>query len=520
MKKVLAVLLASLMLLSVVPFAAFAKVDKADAIVAEIKNPSAYKHIQYVKDKKEFKADRIAMGVFATYDDAWVNAFTDNVDVKYAEGLLLSIIEKIEAEYNNETFEKVLKVLEGVNTAAGVVEKIDSYTHVLDLAENSSWGTAVQVLGYAVKAGNMANEAYETYVEAFARVLSIQAASIYYSELLDYIIANVDGDHEDTIKDAARNIKAQITENLDAAKERILAELAANIGKEAGYVAISTAMKTNTVTAVIDTVYNLSGTIGKKVFNSQNLYEYMTSLAEIVEIEDCVPSYVSAAESRNLMPKFKADDIDPEDVELVEETKDEADDLAWSFAINALLTLHETGEGLLKKLADTKSSSLFNTIGSKINLWSNTDEMNGLIKSGAISCAKLNAYRKLLAADKTVTTYGVWVSTEKGKNALVYNKDNQIVGKIISETQTDVITDEVGLFAENDEDLGSFIKVIVPLTEGLYATYPNYTVGSSSSSSSSSGGGSKGGFSFGSIFSGLFKSLSDFFSNLFSMFKF
>ncbi len=515
MKKVLAILLAALMLLTIVPFAAFAKVEKNDAIITEIKNASAYKHIKYVKDKNEFKADRIAMGVFATYDDAWVNAFTDNVDVKYAEGVLLSIIDKIEAEYNNETFEKVLKVLEGANTVAGVVEKIDGFTGVLGLAENSTWGGVIQGLGLVINAGNTANEAYKTYVEAIARVLSIQASSIYYGEFLDYIIAHVDGDHEDTIKEAARNIKAQITTNLDDARDAIIASLAANIGKEGAYTAISVAMKTNTVTAVIDTVYNLSGTIGKKVFNSQNLYEYMTSLAEVVEIEDCVPAFVSAAEARSLMPAFKADSAADE------EAQEEADNLAWQFAINALLTLRETGETLLKKLADTKSSSIFNKVGSLIHLWSNTDEMNALIKDGAIACAKLNAFRKLLAADATVRTYGVWVSTEKGKNAIVYNSNNQIVGKIISETQTSSIdTDKgVALFAENDTDFGSYIKVIVPLTEGLFATYPNYTVGSGSSSGSgSSGGSSKGGI--GSIFSNLFKSLGDFFRNLFSIFKF
>lgn len=514
MKKALAILLAALMLLTVVPFAAFAKVNTDDRIVTEIKNASVYKHIKYVKDKNEFKADRIAMGVFATYDDAWLNAFTDDVDVKYAEGILLSIIDKIEAEYNNETFEKILKVLEGANTVAGVVEKIDGFTGVLGLAENSTWGGVIQGLGIVINAGNTANEAYETYVEAIARVLSIQASSIYYAEFLDYIIANVDGDHEDTIKEAARNIKAQISENLDEARDAIIASLAANIGKEGAYTAISVAMKTNTVTAVIDTVYNLSGTIGKKVFNSQNLYEYMTSLAEIVEIEDCLPAFVSAAEARNLMPAFKADSAADE------EAQDEADNLAWHFAINALLTLRETGETLLKKLAETKSSSIWNKVGSLIKLWSNTDEMNELIKSGAIECAKLNAYRKLLALDTTVRTYNVWVSTEKGKNAIVYNSSNQIVGKIISETQTNSIDLDKGvaLFAESDENLGCFIKVIIPLTEGLYATYPNYTVGSGNTSNGSGGSSKSGGI--GSIFSNLFKSLSDFFKNLFSIFKF
>lgn len=514
MKKLIAVLLATLMLLTAVPFAAFAKVEPTDRIVSEIENASLYRHITYVKANNEFKKERDLMTGFATYDDAWRNAFTDNVDVKYAEGILLSLIEQIEAEYKNKTFEKILDILSKVQKGAEVIEKIDSFTHVLDLAESTEWGTAINVLKNVINVGNMANDFYKKYVEAYARVLSIQSASIYYADLLDFIIANVSGNHADTIKNAAREIKSQMTETFEQSRNRILAELvteAAIDGIEAG---ISAAMKTNTITAVIDTVYQLSGTIGKKVFNTQNLYEYMTSLAELVEIEDCVPPFVATAKAGALLMPKKAAALTEEETE----TKEKADERAWDFAIHALAVMRETGEYLVKKLAEAKSSSKWNQIGETTGWWSNTEEMNAVIKDAAIMYAKSHAYRRIIDTEGVVQTYATWVFINKGKNTVVYNSQNQIVGKIISETDIDVVNEHVALYAENDTDIGGFIKVVVPLEDGLYCQHPNYVVGSTTSSSGSSG--SSGGFSFGSIFSNLFKSLGDFFKNLFAAFKF
>ena len=513
MKKVLAILLASLMLLSVVPFAAFAKVDPTDAIVADIENASLYRHISYVKENNEFKSERIAMGVFATYDDAWRNAFTDNVDVKYAEGILMNLIEKVEAEYHNKTFEKILDILSKVQKGAEIAEKIDSFTKVLDLANSSEWGTAMNVLKNVINFGTMANDFYKKYVEAYARVLSIQSASIYYAELLDFIIANVSGDHADTIKNAARNIKGMMSETFEQSRNRIIAELVTEAAIDGIETGISAAMKTNTITAVIDTVYQLSGTIGKKVFNTQNLYEYMTSLAELVEIEDCVPPYVATAKAGALLMPKKAEALDADEAE----TKEKADERAWDFAIHALAVMRESGEFLVKKLAQAKSSSTWNKIGDTTGWWSNTEEMNAVIKDAAVMYAKSHAWRMVIDTEGVVKTYGTYFSIEKGKNAVAINANNQIVGKIISATPTEVVNDSVALYAADDTDIGEFVKVVIALEPGIYVRYPNYVVGDGSSkggSSSSSSGG------FGSIFSNLFKSLSDFFKNLFNIFKF
>jgi len=513
MKKVLAILLASLMLLSVVPFAAFAKVDPTDAIVADIENASLYRHISYVKSNNEFKKERDLMTGFATYDDAWRNAFTDNVDVKYAEGILLSLIEQIEAEYHNKTFEKILDILSKVQKGAEIAEKIDSFTKVLDLANSTEWGTAMNVLKNVINFGTMANDFYKKYVEAYARVLSIQSASIYYAELLDFIIAKVSGNHADTIRAAANNIKGQMTETFEQSRNRIIAELVTEAAIDGIETGISAAMKTNTITAVIDTVYHLSGTIGKKVFNTQNLYEYMTSLAELVEIEDCVPPYVATAKAGALLMPKKAEALDADEAE----TKGKADERAWDFAVHALAVMRETGEFLVKKLAQAKSSSTWNGIGEKTGWWSNTDEMNAVIRDAAVMYAKSHAWRMVIDTEGVVKTYGTYFSIEKGKNAVAINANNQIVGKIISATPTEVVNDSVALYAADDTDIGEFVKVVIALEPGIYVRYPNYVVGDGSSkggSSSSSSGG------FGSIFSNLFKSLGDFFKNLFNIFKF
>ena len=515
MKKVLAILLASLMLLTALPFAAFAKVEPTDAIVADIENAALYRHISYVKANNEFKKERDLMTAFATYDDAWLNAFSDNVDVKYAEGILLSLIEQIEAEYRNQTFEKILDILSKVSKGAEIIEKIDSFTHVLDLAESSEWGTAINVLKTAIDIGNTANDFYKKYVEAYARVLSIQSASIYYADLLDFIVANVSGNHASTIRSAANNIKAQMTWDFATARNNILLELAGEAVKQGVYTGISIAMDTNTVTAVIKKVYQASGTIGKKVFNTQNLYEYMTSLAELVEIEDCVPPFVSTAKAGALlMPKAKVDELTEEETE----TKEKADERAWDFAIHALAVMRETGEYLIKKLAYAKSSCTWNQIGEKTGWWSNTDEMNAVIQDAAVMYAKSHAWRMVIDAEKIVETKATWFAIGKGKNTLVKDANGVIVGKIISETPIEKVTDKVALYAANDTDIGGFVKVIIPLEDGMYTVQQDYVVGDGNTGSSSSGGSSSGGF--GSIFSNLFKSIGDFFKSLFSIFKF
>ena len=185
MKKLLAVFLAALMLLSVIPMTSFAADEKKDVVIDDILNGS-YGHLDYVKEKNYFKTEIGVYTAFGLYSNAWDNFFTGSVDTDYAKTILLALIDRFEAEYNNETYEEILKVLQATESVAGLIEKVDEYTEVLDLAASSEWASALGVLNAAIKIGNMANDTYEKYVEGYAVILSCQAANVYYGDLLQY----------------------------------------------------------------------------------------------------------------------------------------------------------------------------------------------------------------------------------------------------------------------------------------------------------------------------------------------
>ena len=117
MKKILAVLLAAIMLLSVMPFAFAEDTNEADATVAEWKTNNAvlveklfdeltYAHYQYVIDNnKTIKQKMDVMTAFGLYDDAWINYATKNVNVDTCKTILLSLIEAYQADFGKDYVE-------------------------------------------------------------------------------------------------------------------------------------------------------------------------------------------------------------------------------------------------------------------------------------------------------------------------------------------------------------------------------------------------------------------------------
>ena len=178
MKKLCAIILAALMLLTVLPMGAFAKVSNNDQIMTEIIN-GTYPHMTYTKDNNYFKTALITYAVFHA-DDWGTQIKGDTYEAKAAKTALLALIDKIEAELNNETFEKILSGLQGAETAMELVSKVNDLTGKLDFAASEGWGTALTALNYTVKGLNFVNDEYEKYAEGYAIILSCQAASSYY----------------------------------------------------------------------------------------------------------------------------------------------------------------------------------------------------------------------------------------------------------------------------------------------------------------------------------------------------
>ena len=478
MKKLCAILLAALMLVTMLPFAAFAKVSNNDQIMTEILSGS-YPHMSYTKDNDYFKSGLIAYSVF--HADTWGDQIKgDTMEAKAAKTVLLGLIDKIEAELNNETFEKVLAVLKGASTVGGLVEKANDLTGKLDFVTSSGWTTAFSTLNGIIKVANLANEEYEKYMEGYAVILSCQAASSYYGGLLDYIAEHV---ADENIANAARELKSYITISLEEASEELMTKIGDNVGQQGALLAIDMAMNTNTVTAAIKTGYGVVTSIGDKLFNATDTCTYMSALAAVTRIEDVLPAYVTA-------------EIAGEDT------------FAADFAKISMLSLREAGETMLSNLGKVTADSII------AKVFKNADKANEIALNGAKNAAKLGVYHDILLADADYSTYLVVVDDTAGKNLIVRDKDGYAIAMLKNGVGSKLLNEDGAFYSIFDGKVNKYIRVVVTFADGCYTEFSKASSSSSSggSSSSSSSGG-------GNFFANFFKAIADFFKNLFSFLK-
>lgn len=435
MKKILAILLAAIMAFSCISLTAFAKVDNEDKIVDELLN-GEYTHVKYVVDKKYFKTELGVYTGLSLYDNAWDNFFTGSVDTDYAKTILLALIDRFEAEYNNETFEEIMKVLGAAKNGAEVIQKIDSYTGILDLAQNATWAKSLTIVNAALKIMNMSNKLYEQYVEAYAVILSCQAASVYYGDLLDYLAANV---NDKNVKAAATELKENITKELDKATGELIAELAATVGKDGASIAIDTAMSTNTVTSVISTVYNTIGSIGNKLFNTKDKYFYMSSLAMLVKMENVLPAYVSAVLAKNAT---------------------EEDELAADFALSSLLTMRQTGENMMANLGNVTEDAIAEKLISTVDL-------RPTIKNASICAAKLDVYSKIMKLDEPVKVTSVYTSSISKFDVVAKDSEGVEIARITAAKDCDFHDANGYYFNTYNSLIKNYIQVVVSFADGV-----------------------------------------------------
>lgn len=474
MKKFLAVLLAALMMLSVIPMAAFAKVDNNDKVMTDILD-GEYEHLNYVKDNKYFKTEIGLYTFLSLYDNAWDNYFTGSVDTDYAKTILLALIDRMEAQYDNETFEQILSVLKGANTVAGLVEKVDGFTELLNLAESSAWTESLGILNDVIKVANFANNVYEEYVEAYAIILSCQAANVYYGDLLQYLVDNC---ADDNVKKAAKELKKNITATLEESTNDLILALTESAAKEGAEIGVEVALDSYGVTSVIKTVYKTIGSLSDKLFNTSDKYQYMSSLAMLARIEDVLPAYVK-------------------------EVMKGEDGLASDFALNAIITVRETGEKMLLNLAKVKEDDI------SVKLTKDTAETNALKKAGAMGAAKLAAYRQLIAAEETYKVSNVFTSAEAKKAAKVFNANGDLIATVKNKKINETTQD--GLYiSEYNTDTASYVKVIVMFIDGCTV---EYEADSSSDSGSTSTGKKKTGLA--AFFESIINIFKELFANLF-----
>lgn len=434
-KKILAVILAVMMIVCALPFAAFAGND--GYVRNELLDNENYMHYNYVVDEDYFEKTIGLYTALGFYDNAWYGYFTDTTGMNYAKAVLLSLIEQVEAQYNNENFEKIMAALKGAKGAMEVVEKAgkiaEKFTDVLDFTQSEAWGDTLGILGTAIKAGNIANDTYEAYVEGYARILSIKAAGAYYGDFLTYLAENC---KNSDVRKAAKEIAATIDKEMQEAVDDLVNDLVASAGKDAAGVAASMALNAYGVTAAIQTGYNVVKSVADKVFKTNESAEYMISLAETSYIEECFGDWAKGA--------YASEDAD-----------------FAAFADSTVIAVRACGEKLLANLANAKATAL-------VNLIKKYDATEIKVRTAA-ELAKLDAAAAILenGAD-TGYTKSVVVTGNTNVSLKAAGADDALV-TIVNDVETPATVTETATYTSvYNEGLGEYVKAFYLLDGSDY----------------------------------------------------
>jgi len=354
-KKILAVILALVMAIG--GFSVLALADEADANVTPegkaaawnenlapvlaqlIRNESSSNWKYVAENNKELSDTMLTYTVFALYDDAWKNGFDKSVSVENAEEILVSLIEKIDANIGESKFAEVLSVLQTASDFNDLLQKVNGYVKISDTLTSNEWTTAFKYINYAIKIGNLYMEARDEVIEAYARIISVQAANELYKDFLEYVASTTD---YDVVVTACNELINDIETSVD---ELISDEVLKATGFTASNVlttAARIAMDTNAYTAVALKVYDIGVSAADVLWNTSDQYKLMDQLYTTFYVETAASSYAKiAAASGN-------------------------DDL-YVFAIGALLALREAGAETLYNLKLAQNQGIVGMIKDQIN---------------------------------------------------------------------------------------------------------------------------------------------------------
>ena len=347
--KILAVILSVLMLVSVLPFAAIAADDTSDDRVASWKANDALlletllnndKFVSYRYVSENMKALNTTASVytaFALYDNAWKNYFDKNVEIEDAEKILLAIIEKAEYSFDDGYVDEIISVLKTASDVNDFIQKVNEYAKI-DLFASSGWSTAFDVINGVIKVGNMYQTYRDKFIEAYARVLSVQMANAYYIDLLQYVVANTD---YDVLKIAAQNLINKMNASVETVLAEIAAEAAGNTGATALNYLAKLAMNSNVYTAAALKVYQVGTSIADVLWNTGDTYALIDTVRTAYYFQALAADYTRLA--------LNGDDADKALV-----------------SVDLLLTTREICEKALYDLKLAENEGLINKIKSKL----------------------------------------------------------------------------------------------------------------------------------------------------------
>ena len=220
--KIISVILAVVMALSVLPFAAFAAEEDADRVdswkanyallLEEVFDDANYASWQYVDQNKKAIDNTMAVyTAFALYDNAWVNYASKSLNIDDAEKILLALIERADYSFDDGYVDEIVSVLETAQDINDFLQKANKYLDI-ELLQSNGWSTTFQVIGAVVDVANAYQNYRDQFIAAYANVLSVQMANVYYIDMLQYIVDNTDNA---VIAQAAQNLIDDIQDRLE-----------------------------------------------------------------------------------------------------------------------------------------------------------------------------------------------------------------------------------------------------------------------------------------------------------------
>lgn len=290
--KIFSVLLAVIMSLAVLPFTAFAEEapvaevsedrfgawkDNYQFLIDTVLDDTNYTSFNYVDiNKKALKNEMNAYTAFALYDNAWKNYATHDVSIENARKILLALIEQADAGINADYIDKIVKILETADDVAGVVEKVDDILNS-GLTDSTGWSDTLKALNAAVKVANIAKDAKDQVIKAYAEILSVRQANIAYIDFLTYIAENAKG-RNDVLATAAQQLVDSLNEDLNDQIKKVTEALAIQGAFVTVEYLANIAMNSNVYTAAVLKVYGVSKKVVDVLWNTSDKAVFLDAL--------------------------------------------------------------------------------------------------------------------------------------------------------------------------------------------------------------------------------------------------
>lgn len=320
------------------------------------------------QNQKALKDTMAAYTFFALYDEAWKNYVTKEVDVENAEKILLAIIEKANFTFDDGYVDEIIKVLDTAGDVNDFIQKVNKFIKNDTLA-SEQWGKAFKIIGDIEKIGNAYQNYREEFIEAYAKVLSVQLADAYYLDLLQYIVDSAENAEDKdyrTLGTAAANLIGNMQESIDSTIEKIVGNAAGDgVTIGADYL-LNLAMNSNVYTATALKVYGVTKSIADTLWNTSAQYPHLATI--------------------KLAYYFQADAA-----EWAESALENEDEGKAVVAIDFLITTRKVCEEALKNLKLAESGGVVGKIKSKLygNIFEDTE----------INVAALNLMKYIMFGD-------------------------------------------------------------------------------------------------------------------------